>query len=124
MKIAGGKQAENTAVIESVESGAEKQIIEAEEEIIIPEPTVRKTEENKIVVLNETVPPVVPETKKEQKEISNIIRHLVKWGDTLWDLAGFYYRNPWLYKIISDANNLKNPDLIISGTYLTIPDHE
>ncbi|MCR4713593.1 MAG: LysM peptidoglycan-binding domain-containing protein [Treponemataceae bacterium] len=124
MKIAGGKQAENTAVIESVESGAEKQIIEAEEEIIIPEPTIRKTEENKIVVLNETVPPVVPETKKEQKEISNIIRHLVKWGDTLWDLAGFYYRNPWLYKIISDANNLKNPDLIISGTYLTIPDHE
>jgi hypothetical protein len=118
MKLAGGMQSEETAVV----SVAETESVAAEEEIIVEEPTIRKAEENKIVVLNETVPPVVPETKKEQTEISSIIRHLVKWGDTLWDLAGFYYRNPWLYKIISDANNLENPDLIISGTYLDIPD--
>jgi len=120
MKLAGGMQSEQAAVVSTAVSEADS--IAAEEEIIVEEPTIRKAEENKIVVLNETVPPVVPETKKEQTEISSIIKHLVKWGDTLWDLAGFYYRNPWLYRIISDANNLENPDLIISGTYLTIPD--
>lgn len=120
MKLAGGMQSEQTAVVSTAVSDTDS--IAAEEEIIVEEPTIRKAEENKIVVLNETVPPVVPETKKEQTEISSIIKHLVKWGDTLWDLAGFYYRNPWLYRIISDANNLENPDLIISGTYLTIPD--
>lgn len=121
MKIVGGKQEEKT-VIETSISDSERQSIVAEEEVQIEEQPVRKAEENKIVVMNETIPPVVPENNTPQTEIPSIIRHLVKWGDTLWDLAGFYYRNPWLYRIISDANNIKNPDLIISGTYLTIPE--
>ncbi len=120
MKIAGGMQSDNTAVVSTTTPEAET--IAAEEEAVIEKPVVRHAEENEIVVLEKTVQPVVPEATTSQKDVSSIIRHLVKWGDTLWDLAGFYYRNPWLYKIISDANNLKNPDLIISGTYLTIPD--
>ncbi len=120
MKIAGGMQSDNTAVVSTTTPEAET--IAAEEEAVIEKPVVRHAEENEIVVLEKTVLPVVPVATTSQKDVSSIIRHLVKWGDTLWDLAGFYYRNPWLYKIISDANNLKNPDLIISGTYLTIPD--
>ena len=119
MKIAGGMQSDNTAVVSTI---TEAETIAAEEEAVIEKPVIRHAEENEIVVLEKTVQPVVPETTTSQKDVPSIIRHLVKWGDTLWDLAGFYYRNPWLYKIISDANNLKNPDLIISGTYLTIPD--
>ncbi|MBO4507967.1 MAG: LysM peptidoglycan-binding domain-containing protein [Spirochaetaceae bacterium] len=119
MKIAGGMQTDNTAVVSTI---TEAETIAAEEEAVIEKPVIRHAEENEIVVLEKTVQPVVPETTTSQKDVPSIIRHLVKWGDTLWDLAGFYYRNPWLYKIISDANNLKNPDLIISGTYLTIPD--
>lgn len=119
MKIAGGMQSDNTAVVSTI---PEAEPIAAEEEVVVEKPVVRHAEENEIVVLEKTVQPVVPEATTSQKDVPSIIRHLVKWGDTLWDLAGFYYRNPWLYRIISDANDIKNPDLIISGTYLTIPD--
>ncbi|MGI5089361.1 LysM peptidoglycan-binding domain-containing protein [Treponema sp. OMZ 305] len=49
------------------------------------------------------------------------IRYKLRWGDTLWDLSETYYRNPWLYTKIAKHNKLKNPDLIISGTYIEIP---
>lgn len=45
----------------------------------------------------------------------------IRWGDTLWDLAGTYYRNPWLYPRLAKANNISNPDLIIAGSRLFIP---
>ncbi len=47
--------------------------------------------------------------------------HRIRWGDTLWDIATRYYGNPWLYKKIAKANNIRNPDLIISGTRLWVP---
>jgi len=47
--------------------------------------------------------------------------HKVKGGDTLWDISIAYYRTPWLYKTIAKANNIRNPDLIISGTRIYIP---
>ncbi len=46
----------------------------------------------------------------------------IKWGDTLWDLSGTYYRNPWLYPKIAKANRIKNPDLIFAETKLFIPE--
>lgn len=49
------------------------------------------------------------------------VNYKIKWGDTLWDLAYAYYRNPWLYPKIAAANSIKNPDLIISGTTIWIP---
>jgi len=45
----------------------------------------------------------------------------IVWGDTLWDLAGTYYRNPWLYPRLAKANKIPNPDLIIAGHRLFIP---
>jgi nucleoid-associated protein YgaU len=45
----------------------------------------------------------------------------IVWGDTLWDLAGTYYRNPWLYPRLAKANKIANPDLIIAGHRLFIP---
>ncbi|MBP7095064.1 MAG: Hsp70 family protein [Spirochaetia bacterium] len=49
------------------------------------------------------------------------VNYKIRWGDTLWDLAYAYYRNPWLYPKIAAANSIKNPDLIISGTTIWIP---
>ncbi len=47
--------------------------------------------------------------------------YLIKRGDTLWDLASTYYRNPWLYPRLAKANGIRNPDLIFAGTRITIP---
>ncbi|MDR2028046.1 MAG: LysM peptidoglycan-binding domain-containing protein [Treponema sp.] len=45
----------------------------------------------------------------------------IRWGDTLWDISEAFYRNPWLYSRIARFNNIRNPDLIISGTTIRIP---
>lgn len=48
-------------------------------------------------------------------------RYRIKWGDTLWDLAWVYYRDPWLYPRIAKANGIRNPDHILSGAWIVIP---
>ncbi|MDR3167518.1 MAG: LysM peptidoglycan-binding domain-containing protein [Treponema sp.] len=48
-------------------------------------------------------------------------RYTIRWGDTLWDIAEAFYRNPWLYPRIARFNNIRNPDYIISGTTIRIP---
>ena len=64
-----------------------------------------------------------PAVKEPAASVSaqKAIRYKLRWGDTLWDLSETYYRNPWLYTKIAKHNKLKNPDLIISGTYIEIP---
>jgi len=47
--------------------------------------------------------------------------YTIRWGDTLWDIAEAFYRNPWLYPRIARFNNIRNPDLIISGTTIRVP---
>jgi LysM repeat protein len=45
----------------------------------------------------------------------------IRWGDTLWDISEAFYRDPWLYPRIARFNNIRNPDLIISGRTIRIP---
>ncbi len=85
------------------------------------EPEEVTPKENEIVVSEpEKVTPKVPE--KKQAETPKVTQYKIKWGDTLWDLADAYYRNPWKYKKIAQYNNIDNPDHIISGTYINIPE--
>ena len=58
------------------------------------------------------VPSVIPK---------NGVVYRIRWGDTLWDIAGAFYRNPWLYPRIARFNKIRNPDLIISGTTIRVP---
>ena len=96
--------------VEEAEQPAEEQpVTEApqavEDEIVIaPEP--------------ETVVPVPPAPKKEE---AKDVKYRIRWGDTLWDISDAYYKNPWRYHKIAKYNNIKNPDLIISGTDILIP---
>jgi hypothetical protein len=48
------------------------------------------------------------------------IVYTVRWGDTLWDISEAFYRNPRLYTVIVRSNEISNPNLIVSGTELTI----
>ncbi|MCL1955491.1 MAG: LysM peptidoglycan-binding domain-containing protein [Brevinematales bacterium] len=49
------------------------------------------------------------------------VNYRIRWGDTLWDIAEAFYRNPWLYPRIAKYNNIRNPNLIISGRTIRIP---
>jgi LysM repeat protein len=51
------------------------------------------------------------------------VTYRIKKGDTLWDIAATYYRNPWLYPRLAKANSIRNPDLIFAGTQITIPEN-
>ncbi len=66
--------------------------------------------------------PVVVALEKKSTA-SAAVSYLIKKGDTLWDIAGTYYRNPWLYPKIARANGLPNPDLIFAGETITIPEN-
>lgn len=85
-----------------------------------PEPAVIESKEEEIVVAPEPEQ-VIPEPPKEPENKPADITYKIKWGDTLWDIADSYYKNPWNYKKIARYNNIKNPDYIISGTTITIP---
>ena len=88
---------------------------EIEPDILVEE----EAKEDEIVIVE--APIVTPKEPEVVQEKLKGVEYKIKWGDTLWDIAGTYYKNPWLYKFIADYNNLENPDYIISGTIITIP---
>ncbi len=84
-----------------------------------PAPAVPEAKEDEIVIIEkaEEVIPQQPPVAEKPKDIT----YKIKWGDTLWDIADTYYKNPWRYKYIARYNGIKNPDYIISGTQIVIP---
>jgi len=57
------------------------------------------------------VPAVIPK---------NGVVYQIRWGDTLWEIAEAFYRNPWLYPKIARDNKIANPDHIIAGSNVRI----
>ncbi len=58
--------------------------------------------------------------------IINSVEHIVVKGDCLWNISKFYYKNPFLWKKIYQANKdkISNPNLIYPGQKFFIPDIE
>lgn len=110
--------AEKDAVVEEIVE-APAPVVEPEPEPE-PEPEIVEAKEDEIVVVEEPEK-VVPEPPKEPEVKPEDITYKIKWGDTLWDIADAYYKNPWNYKKIARYNGIRNPDYIISGTYIKIP---
>lgn len=98
---------------------AETTVSETVKEEPVKQPEVIPAKENEVVVAEPEK--VIPQPPKEPENKPKDIRYKIKWGDTLWDIADAYYKNPWNYKKIARYNNIQNPDHIISGTYITIP---
>lgn len=49
-----------------------------------------------------------------------VITHVVVKGDTLWDIAEKYVRDPFKYPELARLSNIKNPDLIYPGDIVRI----
>jgi len=80
---------------------------------IAPEPKQRQTgRTSNAPVMSYKVPTTIPREG---------VNYKIRWGDTLWDIAEAFYRNPWLYPRIAKYNNIRNPNLIISGRTIRIP---
>jgi len=106
--------AAETPVVPAVEPVPEVVVATETPAVVTPPPV---EEPAAPVVVEEPVAPVQPEPAPEAKDI----HYKIKWGDTLWDISESYYKNPWLYPRIAKFNKIKNPNLIISGTYIDIP---
>ena len=94
-----------------------EQVVQAEPEkptpVVEPEPEpepqkeeVPQSKEDEVIVIEEAekvvpLPPPVEEKKPAD------ITYKIKWGDTLWDIADTYYKNPWRYHKIAKYNNIK-----------------
>ena len=63
-------------------------------------------------VLSHRVPAVIP---------PNGVVYQIRWGDTLWDIAAAFYRNPLLYPRIARHNNIRDPNHILAGFNVRIP---
>jgi hypothetical protein len=59
----------------------------------------------------------------ETPQAAQLKEHIVKRGDTLWDLARFYLTNPFLWPVIHKANLdvIEDPHWIYPGEKLKIP---
>jgi hypothetical protein len=83
---------------------------------------VKPAPEPPVVVANRARPPAPVKSYKVPLTIPKEgVRYKIRWGDTLWDISEAFYRNPWLYPRVARFNKIRNPDLIISGTFIRIP---
>ena len=93
---------------------------ESSEQIIAEQEEKLPAVEDNIVIAEEPEE-IVPVKPVKSESAPKDIQYKIKWGDTLWDIADAYYKNPWKYKQIAKYNNIANPDKIVSGTIISIP---
>jgi hypothetical protein len=66
-----------------------------------------------------TVEPEAVEPAPAEQELHP---YIIKRGDTLWDIANTFFKDPFLWPFIWKANpSITNPDLIFTGNTLMIP---
>ncbi|MCL2809117.1 MAG: LysM peptidoglycan-binding domain-containing protein [Treponema sp.] len=97
-----------------------QQVVEPVPVIQAPPTPPAPRQQGNVVRANNRVPPVfsfnVPETIPREG-----VSYVIRWGDTLWDIAEAFYRDPWQYPRIARHNNISNPNLIISGRTIRVP---
>ena len=107
--------------------------VQPEAQPVQPEPVQQQAEPAPVIQAPAAPPPPRTETRRRRpvppvasyKVPATIpkdgVSYRIRYGDTLWDIAAAFYRNPWLYPRIARYNNIRNPDYIISGRTIRIP---
>ena len=67
---------------------------------------------------------VLGEKNKTMQSKLRVITHVVVRGDTLWDIAETYVKNPFRYPELAKLNKIKNPDLIYPDEVVRIHIYE
>lgn len=91
-------------------------------------PTVMQTvlsdvSEKQVIQAEQNIqPPLVDTTEEVAKPVQEprIIAHVVKKGDTLWDIAEHYLNDPFKYPELAELSEIENPDLIYPGEIVRI----
>lgn len=58
----------------------------------------------------------------ENTQVANPTKHTVIKGDSLWKIAEAQYKSGFAWVDIAKANNLKNPDNLVEGQELILPE--
>jgi nucleoid-associated protein YgaU len=65
---------------------------------------------------------MIPAVGTEQENINLPTTHMVAKGENLWKISENYYKSGYNWTDIVNANNIKDPNILLVGQNLTIPD--
>jgi len=119
VKLAEPAPAKEPAPVVTAEPAPVKEPAPPPVKIAEPAPVVQTPAQTQVARKNPSAPVYsykVPATIPREG-----VNYIVRWGDTLWDISGAFYSNPWLYPRIARYNNIRNPNYIISGRTIRIP---
>jgi len=89
------------------------------EEATTPEPAEPPQAEESAPTVS-TEAEVEPKPASKKKAAKRVITHVVVKGDTLWDIAERYVKDPYRYPELARLSGIKNPDLIYPGDIVRI----
>ncbi len=102
--------------LEEAQKEAKRIIEEAQKEAR----RIIEAQENAIVIAT-TPGAIIPQPPVKTAASSAPTKYKIAPGDTLWDIANAYYKNPWRYLEIATYNGISNPNYIVTGQEILIP---
>lgn len=88
--------------------------------VVDPQVVLEKAPMEAAIVAAPPQPVSLKAAVKKTMALPRVIRHVVKKGDTLWDLAERYTHDPFRYPELARQSHIANPDLIYPGQTVRI----
>lgn len=116
---------QKTSLSDAVNSLTQQPVVNQEaavDEVTVPVTETTKTlTENRSFEQSAAVEKAVDDVEKKINRKIIYITHVVKKGDTLWDIARTYVKDPFRYPELAALTEIINADLIYPGDVILIP---